>query len=228
MNKPKYLLSFPLILLAMLYLVFMLLCYIFSNKELVYPFHVISTPGMLALPVALVIIDMIAELFGYRVTRQVFWTSLIAQGVFCFVVAGLALLPDTKAIPGGIPGSDYKAVFSIMPRVYIACFIGLVISTWVNMKLISRWQFLLRGRYFWLRIIGASGIGDALFVFISTFINAYGRFPTLMIFKACIGNYLIEVIALIILSPIATIIVTLLKKNLEPQTEFEFNPFKKA
>ena len=217
------------LILSKLYLVLMLLCYLFSNKELDYPFHIISTPGMLVLPLAFIIMNMMTELFGYRASRQVFWTSILIQAIFCFLAAGLAFLPGNNPIAGGIPQSHYRQVFSLLPRVFLACFLGLVLGTWLNTKLISKWKVLFKGRYFWLRLIGAAGIGDAVFILLSTFINCFGRFPIITILKFSLGNYAIHLAILALLAPLSNIVLILLKqvtKNsraIAPQP----NPFKK-
>lgn len=227
--QQKKIVPTSLFFLAMLYTILLLACYMFSKKELYFPFHALSTPGMLAAPVALMIMDIIVEIFGYKIAKQIFWASMLTQGIFCFICAALAYLPDPNAVPGGTSAIDYHAVLGPLPRIFTSCFIAILLGVWVNSRLLAKWKLLLNGRYFWLRSIGASGIGDGIFVVLSTFLANVGDIPLHLLRRFLVTNYLIELVALIILAPIATICMNLLKRILKDYlTEtprLNFNPF---
>jgi uncharacterized integral membrane protein (TIGR00697 family) len=196
---------------GMLYLVLILLMYIYSSKEMRFPFNAEGAPGVLVFPFALIIMDIITEIYGYSVARVVFWAALFAQAVFCFLVAWLALIPDYHRISEAIPEKTYETMFLSLPHIFLACFIAMMFSVLINSRLIAKWRVLLKGRYFWLRSIGASGIGEVIFVFGSTFIAWVGRAPLSVIFKCSLTNYLIDMCLLIILAPIANIVIIFLK-----------------
>jgi uncharacterized integral membrane protein (TIGR00697 family) len=208
----------------MLYMSFMILCYIFSNKEMIYPFHIISNPGILMLPLALVTMDLIAEVYGYRIARKVFLLSLVVLALFSLAVALLADIPDPNNVAGSIAPNNYRNVFEIVPRVYLGFLVGLLVGISVNTKLLCKWKFLLNGKYFGLRCIAAFAIGDAICMLLATIANSAGRFPMYYIIKFFIANYTVELIALIILAPLANIISHYLKENIE--NGVGFNPFK--
>ena len=217
-------------ILNMLYLTLMIIVYIYSNKGMNFPFHEIGTPGILALPFAMLVIDMIAELYGYHIARQTIFCSLLILGFFCFVTAAFSYVPDPTTIPDPIPGIHYQAVFGILPRVFLACFIGITLGMLVNTKMLAKWYIIFKGKHFWLRSLGASIIGDGLFIFISTLINGAFRFPWSLLLKFCITNYIVEIILLLVLSPIANLIVNWLKKVLNihlTSLTVDYNPFRK-
>ncbi|MSP52966.1 MAG: VUT family protein [Gammaproteobacteria bacterium] len=218
-----------LLILASLYTIFMLLAYLNSEKELVFFFHIISNPGMIALPFALITMDIIAEIYGYYMARKILWISLIAQCVFCLAISFLAYLPDPNEFNSATTWDSYKQVFGIMPRVYFAYLIGMYIGTSLNSKLISKWKVLLKGKSFWLRSIAASAIGDGIFLGITTLLNGLYQYPLPQLLKFAAANYLVEIILLIILAPIANIIANYIKyKNGDSLAPIvEFNPFKK-
>ena len=213
-----------LLVCIMLYISFMILCYVFCNKEMIYPFHIISNPGILMLPFALVTMDLIAEIYGYQVARKVFLLSLGVLALFSLAVALLADIPDPNNIVGDIPPSNYRNVFEIVPRVYLGFLVGMLIGISINTKLLCRWKFLLNGKYFGLRCIAAFAIGDAICMLLATIVNTIGRYPTYYIIKFFVANYTVELIALIILAPLANMISHYLKQDVE--SGVAFNPFK--
>jgi uncharacterized PurR-regulated membrane protein YhhQ (DUF165 family) len=113
MLREKFALTSPLIVLSTAYTLLMLLCYFFSNKELLYPFGLMSTPGMMMLPAAIITMDIIAEIFGYRQAQKTLWLSLILQFAFCMIGYFLTILPDNDSIPGGVQAVHYQQIFGI-------------------------------------------------------------------------------------------------------------------
>lgn len=226
LNKHNNLFN-SLLILSMLFLASIILCNTFASKDMVYPFHGVGTPGMLMLPIAFLILDVITEIFGYCASIQVIWASIIAQVCFFCVGAILAYLPDPNTVPGAIPAADYHAIFGILPRVFIAAMIAMLIGMQINSKLLSIWQTLLKGKYFWLRSIGSSAIGDGIFIFLGTLLISLGRFPIHTIVRIAITAYLIDLTALFILSPVSSTLTYILKRKLKkkPHPGFKFNPF---
>jgi uncharacterized integral membrane protein (TIGR00697 family) len=228
MISKKNVASNTFLVLAMLFLALILLTHTFANKELLYPLGGISSPGMLTFPLAFMVLDIIAEIYGFHTAKQVIWATLAISGFFFFAGAMMAYFPDPNNIPNLIPGQYYQAIFGILPRVYIATFIGMLLGSTVNAKLLSKWRILLKGKYFWARSLGASAIGDFIFIFVGTFLICLERFPFYIILKFSLTAYLIEICALIILAPFASIVTSLIKLILRDKAsslQIEYNPF---
>jgi uncharacterized integral membrane protein (TIGR00697 family) len=230
-QRQKNAISSYFIFFVMLYFICISLGYIFSNKEIHFPFLGTSSPGALILPLAFTITDIIAEVYGYDVARRIIWLGLIAQGFFFLVGTGLAYLPDPGSnFSAYTSASNYQNIFGILPRTFLFASIGYLIGIFVNTYLITKWKILLKGRYFWLRSIGASSIGEFIFTFIGVFLISIGRFPINSIIEFIMASFLIKLISSIIYAYPANFIATICKKinaNKWSDSHVDFNPFRK-
>jgi uncharacterized integral membrane protein (TIGR00697 family) len=169
---PKY-----LVLLIMLYLCSIILAYLFSNKEMHFSLLGTAAPGSLILPLAFVLIDIIAEVYGYQIAKQVIWSGLAVQAFFFFLGTLFAYFPDPgTAIANYTPAQDYEGIFSVMPRTFLFASLGYLVGIFVNTYLVSKWKVILRGRYFWLRSVAATTIGEFIFTVIGVSLICVGRF----------------------------------------------------
>lgn len=226
-NQNEFTLPSFLPLLIMLYLSTILLGYLFSNKEMHIFLGTIS-PGSLILPLCFVLADIIAEVYGYQIAKQVIWSGLIAQAFFFLIGTVLAYLPD----PGShdvnyTPAIQYQGVFGILPRTFFCASLGYVIGMFLNTYLISKWKILLKGKYFWLRSIGSSTIGEFAFTLIGISLICLGRFPIGLTIEFVIASYLVKMLSSVVYAYPAAIITKILKKNigLHHQYPGNYNPF---
>ena len=67
----------------------------------------------------------------------------------------------------------YERVFGNLLRFNLACVIALLVSAFGNAYAIARWGVLVRGKYFWLRSLGSSAVGQAIYLIIALTISFY-------------------------------------------------------
>ena len=83
--------------------------------------------------------------------------------IFAFSCAGMI---SFKTPSGWAYQESYDQVLGKLPRVAIASFLAIFVGAFINAYAISKWKILLRGRYFWLRSLGASAIGEFIFTIV--------------------------------------------------------------
>lgn len=180
------------------------------------------------LPFTFVLLDVIAEVYGYNVTRKLIWSALICE----FIFAVIMLIAVHIHSPSIMDNADaYKEAFGKFMRIFIGNFVAMVCATFFNVYCLIKWKFLLNGRYFWLRSMGSSAIGEFIFTLTCVLIAFLGVIPLASIPQLIITSFLFKVI----FNPLAVIPATIsmgyLKKKEEIDTYeygINFNPFQLA
>ena len=220
-----------LVFLSLLYFSFFALAYIFSNKEMNFFLIGTASPGSLMLPLCFIVIDIVTEVYGYQIAKQVIWITLTALFIFSCMALLLSYLPDPGThISAYTPSIYYRTVFTPLPEIFLFASIGYVIGIFVNAALIAKWKFMLKGRYFWLRSLGSSTIGEFIFTLIGVTLICVGHFPLYLTIQFIISSYLIKLASSIVYTYPAAIITGILKKRMSPlkrSHSVSFNPFSK-
>ena len=185
---------------------------------------IIFSAGSFIIPLAHVCLDIICERYGLKMAKKVIIASLFCQFMFAVICKLLIILPS--------PDSwhyqpAYDQVLGRLDRIFIGSFVGTLLGSFLNAKIISRWKILIKGRKFWLRSIGASAMGQFIFTIITLSYDLYGIQPYNTILSAIFTSYTIKLIFTPIAAIPAAIIVLILKKYEKiPNYAFSFNPFK--
>jgi len=112
-------------------------------------------------PLTFIINDMIAEIYGYQVCIRIFWylflCRLIFTGLCTFFINCTYALNDLWS---------YDFIFFQAWHAALVNPMAFLIAWIINARLILKWKILLKGRYFWLRSLGSSGIAETLFAII--------------------------------------------------------------
>src|SRR5438552_774538 len=119
-NQPRKYLP----LLAMLY-VSIMLCTAVLSDDILKVGHTITMAGTLFIPVAFMLSDMIAEVYGYQIARQIIWYLFICQFIFA-LACELSLHMTHPAFWQG--QSAYTVVLGDQIRIAISAFVAYVIS----------------------------------------------------------------------------------------------------
>src|SRR5437879_4772354 len=85
----------------------------------------------------------------------------------------------------------------------------------INIKLITGLKFLMSGKYFWLRNIGASGVGEVLYSILATSIIQYGKLSWSIIISIIIASATLKIVYTVLLAFPAQIIAVLVGKSEE-------------
>jgi uncharacterized integral membrane protein (TIGR00697 family) len=118
----------------------------------------ITAPGgILAVPIVLLLEDIIAEVYGYRISRTLLWYLLLSMLIFIFFDELVINLPSPSYWEGK---AAYQAIFGALGKGVPVMVFGIFCGRFVNLYIITKLKILVKGRYFWLRSIFACLIGD--------------------------------------------------------------------
>ena len=116
-----------------------------------------------------------------------------------------------------------------MPRVFMGMVLAYLIGSFVNSYMLSRWKIIVRGKYFWVRSLVSSGLGQFLFTFIAMFFDLYGMMPIHTLLSLAVVAYLVKLIFTPIVALSASMTAAYLKKVEKIDvydTGINYNPFK--
>jgi len=224
MNKQQTQYKF-LNFLSLLYFVFFLTAAILAHK-LVYFGHYMTSVSTFVLPFTFVLADVIAEVYGYAEARKLIWSALVCE----FIFAVIMFIAVHIHSPSVLDNTDaYKEVFGTFMRIFIGNFIAMVSATFLNIYFLVKWKILMQGKYFWLRSLGSSIIGEFIFTFTCVLIAFIGVIPVSKIPQLIITSFLFKTI----FNPLAVIPATILMIYLKKKEKIKayeysmnFNPFK--
>ncbi len=212
--------------LAMLYMV-VALCDVLSIYRITNIGSVTIAGGIYVLPFYYFLEDVITEVYGYQRFRQVVWTMLFGCFLFAVIMTIIVHLPSPKFWHHQ---GAYDYVFSHLFRITFGggC-IAILSGAFVNSFVVSKWKILTRGKYFWLRSLGSSAIGQAIQNVIGCLILYTGVLPFEKVLGMILPLYSIQLgVEILIILP-GAILVKFLKKAEGCEAydyHTNFNPFK--
>lgn len=217
--KPQYLTG-----LMMLYVTFSLIGAAVLYKLVKIGF-LVGPGGILSLPFVLLMEDVIAEVYGYKISRILLWYILISQIIFTFFVAVIVNLPSPSYWHGQV---DFDFVFGNIDKGVPVMVIAIFMGRFLNLYVITKTKILLHGRLFWVRMIISCLAGDLV-----TLTILYPIVFSNLTFQEIMPLYLSDLFTRVAYSIIgggpALLLVMYLKKkeNIDVyDTNTNFNPFK--
>ena len=214
-----------LIFLSVLTMTLLLAGTVVSNKLVNLEF-LLQPASSFIYPISFLLFGIIAEVYGYEISKKLIWIIVICGYVFALSVETVLLLPSAEDWQNG---EAFQTVFGYLLRFTTAGTIGILTGLFINCYFIAKTKILIMGRYFWLRSVGAVVLGEAAHILINTFFTFLGRMPLENIFLLMANIYLFRVVCVMIFVIPAQIIVTLLKnkENIDSYDyDIHFNPFR--
>lgn len=211
--------------LSMLYVTIMLITCVMIYKivDIGFAFASAST---LIIPFWYFLSDIITEVYGYNISRNLIWSAIFCQFVFAALCVGLISLKSPISYVGQ---GAYIQVLGDSLRVAVSSFIAVFLGAFTNIYVLSKWKILLKGRYFWLRCLWSSAVGEAIFTVVAFTLEFYSKVSSHQLLQLILISYCIKLsIAPVAIFPIS-IITSILKKleNISHAETFNgsYNPF---
>lgn len=214
-----------IILLAMLYVITFVIP-IMLGYRMVHLGWLLEPGGTLIFPASYFFGDIIAEVYGYQLVRQLIWSALFCQMALAIFITVVLHLPYPHYWHEEI---DFQIVLGHSLRYAFASTIGNFFGEFVNAYLITKCKILLKGRFFWLRSLGSTCFGELALTIVVFIITFSGITSNAHVMQLVISAYLFKVIFAAIAVVPASYLVKFLKRaeNIDVYDySTNFNPFK--
>lgn len=201
--------------ISMTYIMLVLCSAVLTNK-VVSIGPAITLAGVLIVPIIFCTADILAELFGYKIAAITVQIAFFCQLLFSMICTLCIKLPSPPFWHGY---SQYFFVFSSLMKMSIASFIAYILSSTINVFILSKWRVYWRGKFFWVRSIGSSSIGELMYTMLIILLMQYSVFPGSTLTRMIITSYVIKIIFSALCAIPANLIVYSLKKILKTRSE---------
>ena len=181
--------------------------------------------GTFFFPISYIFGDVLTEVYGYARTRKVVWTGFAALAFASFMSwAVIHMRPS----PAYLDQGALEAIFSSTPRIVGASLIAYWAGELFNSYVLAKMKVWTEGRHLWARTIGSTLVGQVVDSAIFYPIAFLGSWPTDIVVKVTISNFVLKVLWEAIATPITYAVVNFLKKAEHEDyydRETDFTPF---
>ncbi|MFN3266342.1 MAG: queuosine precursor transporter [Deinococcales bacterium] len=184
--------------------------------------------GTFLFPITYIFGDVLTEVYGYQNARRVIWFGLGASVFSSLVFALVGVLPthDSSFTKGA-----FEQVLGFVPQIALASIVAFFVGEFLNSYVLAKLKIRTSGQFFAARAISSTLVGQAADTVIFTGI-AFGiganALPREVLVSIILTNYFYKVALEVMLTPLTTLVVQVLKKHegvnvFDHQTNF--NPF---
>jgi len=171
--------------------------------------------GTLLFPIAYILGDVLTEVYGFKVTRRVIWTSFAALALTSFFLFVLSILPGEALWEQYAGTAAFNAILGGMSTggIVLASLSAFLVGKFSNSIILSRLKVLMKGNALWVRIIGSSLVGQLLDSLVFVFVASLtGVFRWELFVTLVLTNYLFKMAIEIGLFPLTVLAVRKLKE----------------
>jgi queuosine precursor transporter len=151
--------SVRLIVLATIFSTLLVVSNVIAGKLWAAPFGLVLTAGVLCFPIVYIIGDVVPEVYGLKVARNVIWLGFAANLVAVLFFMLTLLLPYPPFWQGQ---EAFQTVLGFTPRLLVASFIAYLVGTNANAWVMVHMKKLTNSKYLWTRTIGSTIVGEGL------------------------------------------------------------------
>lgn len=182
--------------------------------------------GVLIFPVAYILNDVVAEVWGYRKARLIIWAGF-AMNILMVLFFSLAI-----ALPSAIFWTDqqtYAKILGSTPRIVFASIASYLVGSFLNAFIMSRMKIISQGKHFGFRAILSTMAGETADSLLFISLAFAGTFAFRSIIVMIATQALLKTIYEILILPFTAIVVKWVKKK-ERQDVYDhsvsYNPFR--
>ena len=165
--------------------------------------------GVVFFPLSYIFGDILTEVYGYERSRKVIWAGFGSLAFATFMSWVVVQLPPD---PSWESQAAWETVFGSTWRIVSASLIAFVIGEWVNSVTLAKMKLWTGGRFLWTRTIGSTIVGEAVDSAIFYPLAFLYIWPTELVIRVMISNYLLKVATEVIFTPVTYKVVAFLKR----------------
>jgi queuosine precursor transporter len=181
--------------------------------------------GVLVFPLAYILNDVIAEVWGYRKARLIIWAGFAMNLLtVLFFTASIAL----PSAPFWQNQDAYKIIIGTTPRIVFASLIAYLAGSFLNAYVLSTMKVRSKGRFFGVRAVVSTLAGESIDSLLFITIAFAGIFPLNALLTMVLTQALLKTLYEIIILPLTSLIVVKIKQVEGIDTfdhSISYNPF---
>ncbi|MBU0613520.1 queuosine precursor transporter [Patescibacteria group bacterium] len=176
-------------------------------------FGVRTSVGIFALPIAFLVTDIVAEVYGKKKAQSFIITAFVAN-ILVLLLTILAVKMPAHSIYEY--GEAYNAIFSNSVRIILASMAAFLISQFHDIWAFDFWKSKTKNKFLWLRnnlsTIVSQFIDTTIFMFIA-FYHVSPKFTVAFIFSLVFPYWILKVVFAMLDTPFVYLGVRWVKNN---------------
>lgn len=152
----KNLVSIPYMLLGILFNVCLVAANLLETKVIQIA-GITATAGLIVFPVSYIINDCISEVWGFKKARLIIWSGFISNFL---VIAFGNLAINLPSAPFWEGEEAFNFVFGLAPRIAFASLLAFLIGSFLNAFVMSKLKLYHKGKYFSVRAVLSTLVGE--------------------------------------------------------------------
>lgn len=172
--------------------------------------------GAILFPMTYIIDDVLAEVYGFKRSRQAIFTALAMQ-----TVAALAfwLVTSLPPAPGWENEAAIDSVIGFVPRIVLASLCAFTVGELLNAYVLVKIKERTREPKLWLRLIGSTVVGEFADTLVFCSVAFLGVIAAGEFVNYVVTGYLYKTAVEVVMLPITYRVIAWLKRN-----EVEYKP----
>ena len=204
----KNLVSIPYMLLGILFNVCLVAANLLETKVIQIA-GITATAGLIVFPVSYIINDCISEVWGFKKARLIIWGGVISNFL---VIAFGNLAINLPSAPFWEGEEAFNFVFGLAPRIAFASLLAFLIGSFLNAFVMSKLKLYHKGKYFSVRAVLSTLVGETADSIIFFPIAFAGLIPANELLTMILIQASLKSLYEIIILPITVIFVNYVKK----------------
>jgi uncharacterized integral membrane protein (TIGR00697 family) len=185
--------------------------------------HELYCASILIFPLLFPFSDALSEIYGAKIAKSMIWYTVICEAIFVLLTNVAILLPSP---PNWHHQAEYNFIIGGYKQVLMANAVALLVSFYLNVFLLNKWRVLLKGKFYYLRSLGATAIGEITYTLITNVIAYFGVLSWSEISNVIISDYIVKLIYSAIIAYPAALLVAYIKIKYSSESySANFNPF---
>lgn len=177
------------------------------------------TGGMLVIPVAFFIQDIVTEIYGYSNAKKMLHATILT---FSAYVLGFCLIAQLPCGSSDQSCQDFSLISATFPRHALSFILSLAIGGTINNYILSKLKIAFHEKFLSLRFISSTAIGEAFFQFIACLISWYGTYSLGDILPIAFFSYAYKILFEIVSTPINLYVCHNLKLMKNEEIDYAF------
>ncbi|MGC8876282.1 queuosine precursor transporter [Thermus sp.] len=187
--------------------------------------------GTLLFPLAYIFGDVLTEVYGYRKSRRVIWAGFFALLLATLTFQAVAALPTPKDAESRRFAEAFGLLLGLTPRIVLGSLLAYLLGEFANAYVLAKLKVRTGGRFFWLRALASTLVGQGLDTGVFLLVAFYGVFPNEVLLAVFLSNYAFKLGVEAVMLPLTYAVVGFLKRaeGLDVyDRDTDFNPFRLA
>lgn len=206
MDKNKV--SVPFMILGIVFCVCLVVSNILETK-LIQMGPITATAGLIVFPLSYIINDCIAEVWGFRKARLIIWSGFAMNFLAVFFIQVAIHLPEASFWEHQ---EAFATIFGATPRIAVASLLAFLVGSFLNAYVMSRMKVMTKGKYFSLRAVVSTLIGESADSLVFFPIAFAGIVPTDELFMLIVTQAILKSAYEFLILPITVKVVNYVKR----------------